>query len=163
MPIFHGSSDISVSLSCLDVISLIYGFLRRWRICCHLAHLSWFNRRFYFSFLFGCNLSDLWIPEVVEDMLSSFPSFMVQQTFSISFSCLDVISLIYGFLRRWRICCHLAHLSWFKRHFLFLLVWIIVKHLIFGFLRGWRICCHLAHILWFIIKRPYVFLLPITT
>jgi hypothetical protein len=38
--------------------------------------------------------------------------------------CLDVISLIYGFLRRWRICYHLAHLSWLiiQTHYVFLLL-----------------------------------------
>jgi hypothetical protein len=29
-------------------------------------------------FMSECNLSDLWIPEVMEDLLSSCPSFMVQ-------------------------------------------------------------------------------------
>jgi hypothetical protein len=114
MPIFHGSTDVSVSLSCLDVISLIYGFLRRWRICCHHAHLSWFNRHFCFSFLSGCNLSDLWIPEVMEDLLSSCPSFMVQQTFFVFLLVWIIVNpLISGFLRRWRICGHLAHFLWF--------------------------------------------------
>jgi hypothetical protein len=56
---------------------------------------------------------DLWIPEAVEDMLSSFPSFMVHSETCCFYSCLDVASLIYGFLRRWRIYCHLAHVSLF--------------------------------------------------
>jgi hypothetical protein len=121
--------------SCLDVISLIYGFLRRWRICCHHAHLSWFIRYFLFFFLSGCNLSDLWIPEAMEDLLSSCPSFMVHHIFSCFSSCLDVISLIYGFLRRWRICCHHAHLSWFIRYFLFFFLSGCSISLIYGFLR----------------------------
>jgi hypothetical protein len=33
-----------------------------------------------FFFLSGCNLSDLWIPEAVEDLLSSCPSFMVHHS-----------------------------------------------------------------------------------
>jgi hypothetical protein len=33
----------------------------------------------FLFFLYGCNLSDLWIPRDVEDLLSSFPSFMVHR------------------------------------------------------------------------------------
>jgi hypothetical protein len=89
MPIFHGSTDVSVSRSCLDVISLIYGFLRRWRICCRHAHLSWFNRHFCFSFLSECNLSDLWIPEAMEDLLSVMPIFHGSTDILCFSSCLD--------------------------------------------------------------------------
>jgi hypothetical protein len=112
--------------SCLDVISLIYGFSRRWRICCHLAHLHGSTYVFCFSFLSrSCKPYDLWIPEAMKDLLSSCPCFMVQQTFSFSVSFLDrVNSLISRFLRRWRICCHLAHLLWFiiQTPFVFLLL-----------------------------------------
>jgi hypothetical protein len=117
---------IQLCFSCMDVISLIYGFLRRWRICFHLSHLSWFiAQTFFFFFLSGCNLYDLWIPEAVEDLLSSCPSFIIHPSDIFYFSsCLDVISLIYGFLRQWRICFHLAHLSWFiiQTHYVFLLL-----------------------------------------
>ena len=65
-------------------------------------------------FLFGCSLSDLWTPEAVEDLLSYFPSFIVYHSYAFCFSsCLDVASLIYGFLRRQMICCHLSHVSSF--------------------------------------------------
>jgi hypothetical protein len=78
-----------------------------------------------YVFLSGCNLSDLWIPEVVEDFLSSYPYFMDQEMFFVSLSFLDVISQIYGFPRWWRICCHLSHISWFNKLFLILfLVWM---------------------------------------
>jgi hypothetical protein len=109
---------ISCFHSCLTVISLIYGFLRRWRICCRHAHISWFNRHLCFSFLSECNLSDLWIPEAMEDLFV-MPIFHGSTDVSVSRSCLNVISLIYGFLRRWRICCHHAHLSWFNRRPMF--------------------------------------------
>jgi hypothetical protein len=36
---------------------------------------------FCFSFLSGCNLSDLWIPKAMEDLLPSCSCFMVQHTF----------------------------------------------------------------------------------
>jgi hypothetical protein len=41
---------------------------------------------FLFSFLYECNLFDLWIPEVMEDMFLSCPSFMVHQIFSVFLS-----------------------------------------------------------------------------
>jgi hypothetical protein len=51
-------------------------------------------------FLFGCNISDLWTPEVVEDLLSYCPFFMVHHSDIFYFSSRwEVASLIYGFLR----------------------------------------------------------------
>jgi hypothetical protein len=37
---------------------------------------------FLFSFFFECDLSDLWIPEAMEVLLLSCPSFMVHHIFS---------------------------------------------------------------------------------
>jgi hypothetical protein len=52
---------LKITLSCFyQIVFLVY-------------MLFWF-------FLYGCNLSDLWIPEVVEDLLSSCPSFMVHRS-----------------------------------------------------------------------------------
>jgi hypothetical protein len=38
-----------------------------------------YHQTLMFSFLSGCNLSYLWIPEAMEDLLASCPSFMVHQ------------------------------------------------------------------------------------
>jgi hypothetical protein len=55
----------------------------------------------FMFFLSGCSIFDLWILEEVEDLLSSFPCFIVYHSDACCFSsCLDVASLIYGFLRR---------------------------------------------------------------
>jgi hypothetical protein len=54
---------------------------------------------FLFSFLSECNLIDLWIPEAMDFLLLSCPSFMVRQIFFVFFSSGCSISLIYGFLR----------------------------------------------------------------
>jgi hypothetical protein len=76
---------------CYDFIFVVS--LRAWIVNCYvnedsfklLYHTVFLVFIFCFSFLSGCNLSDLWIPEAMEDLFPSCPYFMVQQTFMFLF------------------------------------------------------------------------------
>jgi hypothetical protein len=45
-----------------------------------LSFPSFMVQKNFVFFLSGCSISDLWIPEVVQDLLSSCPFFMVHHS-----------------------------------------------------------------------------------
>jgi hypothetical protein len=120
--------------SCYDCIFVVS--LRAWIVNCYvnedsfklLYQIVFLVFIFCFSFLSGCNLSDLWIPEAMEDLLSVMPIFHGST---------DVSYVFHVFIFE----CNLSDL-WIPEamedllpSMVFLLVWIVVNPLISGFLR----------------------------